>query len=551
MSYNPKNKNVVILALTFAVMMTISKAGKAEDAAPFLFDEQANAVANEVTEAVKDNTTQALIAAEEATEKTVEALQDTTQTVAADIDVAAENIKKATDTLQEDLLFAEKIGDEQKELLSEEKAKLEALLPEETENASFLDEAPVKEVEEVKEENPLLAEDTSALFAGEDSDVTEPTELEDENDAIVAPSSPFENFGNSVLSKVDNDLFNQMSKIEKQTTILNLELKREDVRNKVEALRAARELAKQEAEARRIQEEQRIKDLEAERQAKILAAEEKLRQKEIELEKVRQGKVLNDYMNQMLVMNQKWIEKNSVMQNRIRELEDERKGLIETFEGKVNDVKMRAETLNVHASEAVEKYKTSLKTLNEQITSLRKDIEESEARIQQMREQASRNPFGKGNNLDPNAASTDLAMEYAIMDITGRGDNILAKLVSRDGTTFTVHQGSVLRGGETVLKITEKYIAFDKKGMKAYLYPGGTIMEYEPVNIFNEAEKTPLSTEKQSFRPDDTIYVERAFGKPMNTRTDKKSKSDRKGKDDFEKPHKTESMSFSQGMFVK
>jgi flagellar motility protein MotE (MotC chaperone) len=125
MSYNPKNKNVVILALTFAVMMIISKAGKAEDAAPFLFDEQANAVANEVTEAVKDNTTQALIAAEEATEKTVEALQDTTQTVAADIDVAAENIKKATDTLQEDLLFAEKIGDEQKELLSEEKAKLQ------------------------------------------------------------------------------------------------------------------------------------------------------------------------------------------------------------------------------------------------------------------------------------------------------------------------------------------------------------------------------------------------------------------------------------------
>ena len=44
----------------------------------------------------------------------------------------------------------------------------------------------------------------------------------DEEIAIEAPKSPFENFGNAILSKVDNSLFNQMSNIEKQTTILNL-----------------------------------------------------------------------------------------------------------------------------------------------------------------------------------------------------------------------------------------------------------------------------------------------------------------------------------------
>ena len=83
--------------------------------------------------------------------------------------------------------------------------------------------------------------------------------------------------------------------------------------------------------------------------------------------------------------------------------------------------------------------------------------------------------------------------EYAIMDITGKGKDIIAKIVSKDGTTFIVHKGSMLKGGEVVMAITNNYVAFDNKGVKSYLYTGGTVREYEPETSFNGADKTPVS----------------------------------------------------------
>lgn len=495
MSYKLKNKNVVVLALSFAVMMAMSGLANAQDAAPFLFEDQN---------------------AENASPQTVE------------------NVNPAPET-----------------------AKAETI------DTSFLDEQPVDNslvsspAEEKNEDASQLAAENNTLFDDVTKIETDANEIAANDvpadEAIELPQSPFENFGNAILSKVDNDLFNQMSQIEKQTTILNLELKREDVRNKVEALKAARILARQEAEARRIAEEQKLKDMEMARQAKLLEAEGKLKEKEIELEKVRQAKLLNDYMNEVLVINQKWIEKSGLLQSRIHEMENERKTLIATIEEKIEKIRQKAEFTNACATDAVEKYSATLKGLNSQIIQLRKDIVDSETRIQVMREQSSTNPFAQ-SSLDPNAASTDLAQEYAIMDITGQGDDIVAKIVSRDGTTFTVHRGSVLRGGETVLKITEKYIAFDKKGIKAYLYPGGTIMEYEPVNIFNEAEKTPEVTEKQSFRSDSAMrsketVSETTFGKPMNNERENVKTPQKAPKP--QKTHRTNSLSFSEGMFAR
>lgn len=520
MSYNLKNKNVVVLAMSFAVMMAMSKAAYSQDAASFLLDEPVAATQNAV---------------EDANQATAEALLKAEETV----DATAEVAEKAVDAVDASIANAPKT--------EEDADEVDALLQDgEDENSSFL--------EETADDNLLpAADDKNNMFAiGDDQVANEETEENTPDaapNAIDAPRSTFENFGNAILSRVDNDLFNQMSKIEKQTTILNLELKREDVRNKVEALRAARILARQEAEKRQMEEEQHLKDLEAGRQAKILEAEEKLRAKEIELEKIRQGKLLNDYMNEMLVMNQKWIEKNAALQNRISELEDERKTLIATFEDKIGSVKSKADEVKSRATEAVSKYTESLRTLNLQITQLRKDIINSESKIQQMKEQAANNPFSQGS-LDPSSASTDLSMEYAIMDITGQGEDVVAKLVSRDGTIFTVHKGSVLRGGETVIKITEKYIAFDKKGMKAYLYPGGTIMEYEPVNIFSDSEKLPETTEKQNIRPEaeKTEPNERVFGKSL---VESKSEAAKAQVKETKKTPRVNSISFSQGMFAK
>lgn len=540
MSYNLKSKNVVILAMTFAVMMTINETAYSQDAASFLLNEpEVDAEVQNTVQDIDKDALAALLAEEAVTEETKEASTN----VAEQATNAASELSDSDKNLPAEALLQKETSNANEQatdvvnglLGSEKNLSAEELLQEESGDADVL----------------TTTDDQEGLFGLDENAKAEveTQEREAEQNAITAPRSPFENFSNAILSKVDNDLFNQMSKIEKQTTILNLELKREDVRNRIEALRAARALARQEAETRRIEQEEKLKDMEAARRANILEAEEKLRNKEIELEKVRQGKMLNDYMNEMLIVNQKWIEKNASLQNRIKELETERKELIASFEEKIAGVKTKAEEVKTHAVQAVEKYTASLKVLTEQIKQLKQDISESETRIQQMKSQATNNPFAQGN-LDPNSASTDLSQEYAIMDITGQGDDVVAKLVSRDGTTFIVHRGSVLRGGETVLKITEKYIAFDKKGMKAYLYPGGTIMEYEPVNTFNEAEKTPETTEKQSIRPDEPVQKERVFGKPMEKKVETTKTGQNKNTQEKPMP-KVHSISFSQGMFAK
>jgi hypothetical protein len=60
----------------------------------------------------------------------------------------------------------------------------------------------------------------------------------------------------------------------------------------------------------------------------------------------------------------------------------------------------------------------------------------------------------------------------------------------------------MLKGGEVVTNITETYIAFDNRGVKSYLYTGGSVLEYEQTKSFNGSDKTPEETKKQSIRGD-------------------------------------------------
>lgn len=318
--------------------------------------------------------------------------------------------------------------------------------------------------------------------------------------ATEAPKSPFESFGNSILSKVDNDLFNQMSDIEKQNTLLNLELKREDLKNRVEALRVARIRAQQEEDARIKAEQEKEKDREVERQKQVLSEQQKLKQKEIELEKVRQSKVLNEYMNEMLVMNQKWVEKNSALQAKVRTLQAERISLINEFEKKIAAIQTQSSELKNHVQSAVETHKNRVDALNSQIESLQQSVLANENTIKEMREGNSANPFADDGsaNIDKNAV--DMSQEYAIMDITGKGSNVVAKIVSKDGTTFMVRKGSMLKGGEVVTSITDHYIAFENKGIKSYLYTGGTVVNFEPTATFNGSDKTPEETVKNTVK---------------------------------------------------
>ncbi|MDO4161392.1 MAG: hypothetical protein Q4D80_00090 [Pseudomonadota bacterium] len=306
---------------------------------------------------------------------------------------------------------------------------------------------------------------------------------------VEAPKSPFENFGNAILSKVDNSLFNQMSNIEKQTTILNLEYKREEVRNRIEALRIQRQKAKEEEANRKKAEETRLKEEENQRKIKEMEAQEKLKRAEMELEKVRQARILNEYMNEMLVVNQKWVEKNAALQNQVQQLRDERKALIKDFENKIAAIHRETGATIQRAQDAKSSHERIVTSFKSQISNLKKTIMQNEETIQQLKSGNSANPFAEG--IDENAI--DMSDEYAIMDITGKGKEIVAKIINKEGTTFIVHQGSMLKGGEVVMAITDNYIAFDNKGVKSYLYTGGTVREYEPEASFNGADKTPVA----------------------------------------------------------
>ena len=388
------------------------------------------------------------------------------------------------------------------------------------EDLSFLDE----------ETSSAQNGNNQAADAGDNAAATE--EDDDENDeSIPAPEvakTPFEKFGNAILSRVDSDLFNQMADIEKQTTLLNLELKREDLKNKVEALKVARAKARDEERMRKLQEEEKLKELENERKAKIIQEQQKLKEKEIELEKIRQAKVLNDYMNEMLLNNQKWIEKNAALQNKVKELEEGRLQLLSNFENMLHALQKKIGTVHRKANEAVFTHNSVVKALNSQINNLNASITENQNQIRQM-EDDKNNPFSVSDSLGLDEDAIDMSQEYAIMDITGKGKDIIAKIVSKDGTTFMVHKGSMLKGGEVVTAITDHYIAFDNKGIKSFLYTGGTVLDFEPTKSFNSSAES------------DNENVSVKSAKLSSDKKDSKNDSDKK----------TKSISSRNGMFVK
>lgn len=467
MSYNLKNNNIVIIAVAIAAMMTISPAAYAQTA-----DNQINAEAPAPQIQENDD----LFGLDEPDDNA----QAETHSEAAPGTAVDETGKAEAETEAAAAAPA----------LDENTPKQAEPAPQNLSDDAAAETQPTEESDKTAQPNNVdlnSIPDTSTAEGKKALDAA--TSDNAEEAAIEAPKSPFENFGNAILSKVDNSLFNQMSNIEKQTTILNLEYKREEVRNRIEALRIQRLKAQQEEANRLKEEENRIKDEENQRKIKEIEAQEKLKRAEMELEKVRQARVLNEYMNEMLIVNQQWVEKNAALQSQVKELRDERKALIKDFEDKISTVKRESDATILKAQNAKEAHDKVVSSLQTQISSLKRAIMQNEDTINQLKSGNSANPFAEG--IDENAI--DMSDEYAIMDITGKGKDIIAKIINKDGTTFIVHQGSMLKGGEVVMAITDNYIAFDNKGVKSYLYTGGTVREYEPETSFNGADKTPVA----------------------------------------------------------
>ena len=355
----------------------------------------------------------------------------------------------------------------------------------------------------VENDAPVLPASNANVPAAEPANPLMATETKKE---APKPQST-EEYGSDVLAKIDNDLFNQMSDIEKQTTLLTLELRREKLRNEIEAIKAQRTKALEEKAA--AEEEKKRKEFEwkKEQEAKVLREQQLLKEKEIELEKLRQKKVLNAYMNRMLEENQKWIAENAEIYKQMRQVEEDRKSLVDNFKKKLDALYALSNKTVQSANNAKSNHDRTIASLTAQNIQLKKRIEAEELAAKNRQQ----NPFdanGQENKNSAVATSVDakiipinISKEYAIMDITGKGEDLVAKLINKDGEAFLARKGTILQTGHAIELITPNYIQFDRNGLKDYLYTSGSAMTMEPENMEGTATTNSKAPKKPVAAP--------------------------------------------------
>ena len=155
-----------------------------------------------------------------------------------------------------------------------------------------------------------------------------------------------------IVSPLSNELFTKMSDLEKQTTLLNLELKKERVRNEIEAVRAQRNKAKQEEEARQKEEERKQQEWQNEQERLMVEEQRKLREAEAALEKLRQEKIVKAYKATMLAATQKWINKNAEVYDEMARKESINKEMMDDLKKKMNVLKQSADDVKSKAEAA-------------------------------------------------------------------------------------------------------------------------------------------------------------------------------------------------------
>jgi hypothetical protein len=314
---------------------------------------------------------------------------------------------------------------------------------------------------------------------------------------------PIENLGNGVLSQLDSDLFTQMSEIEKSTTLLTLELRREKLRNEIEAQKAIRRKNADDFEKQR--EDNKLKAFEKKKQieARVMQEQQLVLDKEKVLELLKQRKLLNAYMNQMLLQQQAWLKEKENLYAQLAAAEKEKQELIMLFRQRIDKV-LAASAKNIQTAEAAkanfERIVKGLKSRNEQ---LRKRIE-ADAKIIK---NAKSNMYIQAKSLEElkdkkaqavsvvktdivadkvaiavdddektdDAILKNLSAEYAILGITGRAGVLSVDLIDSDGQSITLKAGSLLPTGHVVSEIGSNYVRFTRDGFDDFLYVGKTI----------------------------------------------------------------------------
>ena len=304
-----------------------------------------------------------------------------------------------------------------------------------------------------------------------------------------------------LVKDVDDKIFDQMSELEKQTAILNLELKKEKVQSSIESLKAMRNKAQQEENARKEEEKRKQQEWENEQERKLLQEQQKLKELEISLENARQEKILKAYKNKMLQQMQDFIASKEETYKEISTLRNEKAKLINDFKGRFVQLKQLADQATSDAIKVRDEHAKTVSDLQTQISILNARLEAA---------MAQQNPFAEGE-AQPAAEEENavkLSDMYAIMEIRGQGDNTSAKLINASGQPFWVKIGTKLQSGHTIDEISQTYVRTDKNGAKEYLYfSAGGILDKEPVQTTQlNLDNSTIVEEEQVQRPSSAVF---------------------------------------------
>ena len=289
-------------------------------------------------------------------------------------------------------------------------------------------------------------------------------------------------FGDKIMNQVKEDLFSQMADIEKQTGLLSLELKREKIKNEIEAMKAQRQKAKDEEKQRELQRKREQEAWEKEQERKLLIEQRKLKEMAIKYEKLRQERVLKAYKETMLKNNQEWVDYNARLYNQLVKEEKAQADLLSRQKEYLKNIASSIERANAAAKTAKEKYTKEITTLQTQVAVLKSKLEAEKKAFEESK-QTGPNPFALVNleGEEEETPKTKIADEYAIMEISGKGEVLVAKLINKNGGTFMVKPGTILNTGHVIEEITQTYITADRNGVKDYLYfSAGGILDKEP-----------------------------------------------------------------------
>lgn len=348
---------------------------------------------------------------------------------------------------------------------------------------------------------PLTGPNASLPAIGPNAPMNGPNALPADTGALPDPvenidAPDVENLGEGLLDQIDNKLFSQMSDLEKQTALLTLELRREKIKNEIAAIKAQRQKALEEEEAKKEEKERKRIEWEKEQEAKILRERKALMDAMAKMERLRQEKVLKAYKETMLKEKQEWIKNNGKLYEQIKNVERDRKNLIEGLKTKMAHISALATKAQKDAETAKENYQREVKNLQTQISILKSRLE---AEIAEKKNDKT-NPFAQPEVVvtETEEELPKLAEEYAIMEIRGKGENLTAKLINKGGDSFMVRNGTVLQTGHRIDEITQTYVRAEINGMKDYLYfAAGGILEKEPVKSDIQGKKNK-TTAKQN-----------------------------------------------------